>query len=59
MNLDGLNIDKANGKHLFGSLIDNGSVVVIGAIVGLAILAAVIIFWRKKKKGQKGKKENE
>lgn len=65
MNLDGmvrllaLNIDKTNGKRLFGSLINDGSLVVIGSIAGLAILAAIIIFLRKKKKGNKEENENE
>ena len=45
-----LEVNKENGKLLFGSLIDNGSLIVIGAIAGVAILAAIIIFLRKKKK---------
>ncbi|MBQ5910471.1 MAG: LPXTG cell wall anchor domain-containing protein [Clostridia bacterium] len=63
MNFDGmvkllaLNIDNTSGKRLFGSLINDGSLVVIGAIAGLAILAAVIIFLRKKK--NKDENENE
>lgn len=63
MNFNGMdrllafNIDKTNGKHLFGSLISNGSLIVIGSIAGLAILVAIIIYLRKKKKNNK--KENE
>lgn len=52
MNLD---IGNGNGKHLFGSVIDNGSLIVIGAIAGVAILAAVIIFLRKKKNEDENK----
>lgn len=48
-----MNLDIGNGKHLFGSLIDNGSLVVIGAIAGVAILAAIIIVLCKKKKKNK------
>lgn len=64
MNFNGMdrllafNIDKTNGKHLFGSLISNGSLIVIGSIAGLAILAAVIIFLRKKKKDNKEENDN-
>ena len=49
LNTGGLN----NGKNLFGSLISDGSLIVIGVIAGLAILAGVIIFLRKKKKDKK------
>lgn len=59
MNLLALDVDTGSGKKLFGSLIDNGSLIVIGAIAGVAILAAVIIFLRKKKKGKKENNENE
>ena len=43
------------GKKLVGSLIGNGSVIVIGAILGLAVIVATVIFLRKKKnnKGEK------
>lgn len=54
-----LNIDKTNGKHLFGSLINDGSLIVIGSVAGLAVLAAIVIFLRKKKKGNKEENENE
>ena len=55
MNLD---IGNGNGKLLFGSVIDNGSLIVIGAIAGVAILAAVIIFLRKKKKKNEDENKN-
>jgi predicted MFS family arabinose efflux permease len=51
-----MNLDIGNGKQLFGSMINNGSLVVIGAIAGVAIVAAIIIFLCKKKKADK---ENE
>lgn len=50
-----MNLDIGNGKQLFGSLINNGSLIAIGAIAGLAIVVAVVLFLRKKKK----QKENE
>ena len=51
-----MNLDIGNGKQLFGSMINNGSLVVIGAIAGAAIVAAIVIFLCKKKKADK---ENE
>ena len=53
-----INIDKNNGKHLFGTLINNGSLVVIGLIAVLAIVTAIVIFLRKKKKDNEEKDEN-
>ena len=64
MNFEGMikllsiNIDKNNGKHLFGTLINNGSLVVIGLILVLAIVTAIVIFLRKKKKDNKEKDKN-
>ena len=59
MNSNGiLDTEIGNGKHLFGSLIDNGSLVVIGVIAGVAIVAAVVIFLLKKKKDKNKKDEN-
>ena len=51
-----LNTDLGNGKHLFGSMIGNGSVAVICSVVGLAILVAIIVIWRKKNKDDKEEK---
>lgn len=50
-----MNVDIGNGKQLFGTLMSGGSLVVIGVIAGIAIVAAIIIFLRKKK----NQKENE
>jgi LPXTG-motif cell wall-anchored protein len=48
-----IEIGETNGKHLFGSLFSDGSLAVIGVIAAVAIIAGVIIFVRKKKKGDK------
>ena len=53
-----LNVDKEGGKKLVASLIGNGSVIVIGAILGLAVIVATIMFLRKKK-NNKGEKDDE
>lgn len=54
-----LNMGGVNVKKLIASLLGNGSVIVICSFLGVAILAAIIIFWRKKKKGNKGRKDDE
>lgn len=54
-----LNIDESIGKKLFGSLFSSGSVPIICTIAGLAIIAAVVIYIKKKKKGNKGENEDE
>lgn len=54
-----LNTDITNGKHLFGSLISDGSLLVIGVITVIAVLAAVVIILRKKKKDNKNDNNNE
>ena len=51
-----LNTDLGNGKHLFGSMIGNGTLAIIGSVLGLAILVAIIVFLRKKKKDNKADK---
>lgn len=43
-------INPTGGKHLFGSLLGNGSIVVICAIVCIAVIVAIVIYLRKKKK---------
>lgn len=48
-----------NGKHMIASLLGNGSVVVICSIIGVAVIAAVVIYMRKKKKDDKGDKGDE
>ena len=57
--LTDLNTNVSNGKHMVGSLFGNGTVVVIGVMIALAVLAGVVIYLQKKKKGNKGKNENE
>ena len=52
-----LDTDISSDKHLFGSLVSDGSLIVIGAVGGLAILAAIVIYLRKKK--NKNDKDNE
>jgi LPXTG-motif cell wall-anchored protein len=52
-----LDVDLPGGKQLFGSLINDGSLIVIGAIAALAIAAAILLFLRKKKKDRE-KSEN-
>ena len=52
-------ITTIDGKHLLGSLFGKGSIVMICAIVGVAILAAIVIYLQKKKKGSKGDNEDE
>jgi hypothetical protein len=54
-----LNTDLGNGKHLYGSMFGNGSVAIICSILGVAILAAIIIFLQKKKKDNKGENDDE
>lgn len=51
-----LNMD---GKHLIASMLGEGSLIVIGLFVVLAILVAVIFFLRKKKKVNKGDNKDE
>jgi hypothetical protein len=64
MNLNGmasllaLDANLGDGKHLFGSLLGNGSLIAIGVIVGAAIVAAIVIFLLKKKKSNKEDNEN-
>ena len=52
-------ITETDGKHLFGSMFGNGSVPIICAILGIAILVAIVIYIKKKKKGNKGENEDE
>ena len=52
-------INLTDGKHLFGSLLGNGSVVVICAIAGVAVIAVVVMSLYKKKKGNRGEDEDE
>ena len=54
-----LNMDGVNGKHLIASMLGEGSLIVIGLFVVLAILVAVIFFLRKKKKDNKGDNKDE
>jgi hypothetical protein len=54
-----LNIDESIGKKLFGSLFSSGSVPIICTIAGLAVLAAIVIYLQKKKKGNKGDNDDE
>lgn len=48
-----LDVTTEGSKKLFGSLFSSGSVILICAFFALAVLAAVIIFVRKKKNGKK------
>jgi predicted MFS family arabinose efflux permease len=48
-----IEIGEISGKHLFGSLFSDGSLAVIGAIAAVAIISGIIIFLRKKNKGNK------
>lgn len=48
-----------DGKHLFGSLFGNGSIVMIGAIIGVAVIAVVVVNLQKKKNGNKGDEEDD
>ena len=51
LNLLSLDLGDLGGKRLFGSLFSEGSLIAIGVIAGVAVLAAIIIFLCKKKKG--------
>lgn len=46
-------------SELVASLFGDGSIVIICSIAGIAILAAIIIYIQKKKKGNKGENDNE
>lgn len=46
-------------SELVASLFGDGSIVIICSIAGIAILAAIIIYIQKKKKGNKGENEDE
>lgn len=54
-----LNVNVVNNKHLLASMMGDGSVVVIGLFVVLAIIAAVVLFLKKRKKDSKGEGEDE
>ena len=47
-----------DGKHLFASMFGNGSIAMMSAIAGIAVIAVVVIHIRKKKK-DKGEEEDE
>ena len=51
LNLLSLDLGDLGGKRLFGSLFGEGSLIAIGVIARVAVLAAIIIFLCKKKKG--------
>ena len=48
-----------DGKHLLGSLFGKGSIIMICAIIGIAVVAVVVVNLQKKKNGNKGDKEDE
>ena len=54
-----LSLDGANGKHLYASLFGNGSVIIICAFVGVAVLAAVLVYLQKKKKDNNNNGKND
>ena len=54
-----LSINGVNNKHLLASMMGDGSVVVIGLFVVLAIIAGVVLFLKKRKKDSKGEGEDE
>lgn len=51
--------EEPDDSELVASLFGEGSIVIICSIAGLAILVAIIIYIQKKKKGNKGEKEDE
>jgi len=57
--LPALNKTDPHDDELVASLFGDGSIVIICSIAGIAILAAIIIYIQKKKKGNKGENENE
>jgi uncharacterized membrane protein YuzA (DUF378 family) len=57
--LPALNKSDPDDSDLVASLFGEGSVVMICLIIGVAVLAAIIIFLQKKKKINKGENENE
>jgi uncharacterized membrane protein YuzA (DUF378 family) len=57
--LPALNKSDPDDSDLVASLFGEGSVVMICLIIGVAVLAAIIIFLQKKKKSNKGENENE
>ena len=50
--LAALEYEGINDKHLFGSLFGNGSIPLICAIIGVAIVAGIIIYIQKNKKNK-------
>ena len=52
-------ITTTDAKQLLGSLFGKGSIVMICAIVGVAVIAVVVADLQKKKKGTKGENEDE
>ena len=52
-------ITPTDGKHLFGSLLGKGSIVMICAIIGIAVVAAIVVNLQKKKSDNKGDNEDE
>ena len=52
-------INTTDGKHLFGSLFGKGSIVMICAIIGVAVIAVVVVNLHKKKKSNKGDNDDE
>ena len=54
-----LNKAESEDSELVASLFGGGSIVVICSFLGLAVLAAIVIYIQKKKKDNKGAKEDE
>ena len=52
-------ITAADGKHLVASLFGKGSLVMIGVIAGIALIAVLAVNLQKKKSGSKGEKKDE
>ncbi|MBR6548086.1 MAG: hypothetical protein IKT68_00945 [Clostridia bacterium] len=49
----------SGGKHMLASLMGKGSIVMIGVLVGLAVVAAVVVYVRTRKKKTKAKMKME
>ena len=51
--------EEPNDNELVASLFGDGSLVIVCSFFGFAVLAAIVIYLQKKKKGNKGDNDDE